>query len=228
MKERGILMSGDNPKLILDGSKTQTRRIVKLPKKWKLSIAIVKTIAFFQDIGFLAQFTNNGGGNIPCPYGVAGDRLWVRETWAAPTCYDGEKPRDLPDALAEGDEIIYRAKSPDYRVKELGSFWRSPYHMPRWASRITLEITKVRVERLQDISEAAAKAEGVQPQCKCCYGLIPCSTSEPTWIHAYRQLWDSINGKGVWDKNPWVWVLEFAVVNPQSAIRDPKSLQVST
>ena len=147
-KERPIIFSGPMIRAILEGRKTQTRRIVKPNCLSKLS-----------------------------PYGRTGDRLWVRETW-------GHNP--------EGPGYVYRSDG-DFDMKFHGDRWRPSIHMPRWASRITLEVTGVRVERLQDINEEDALAEGVE--------------------HAFRSLWESINGPGSWDANPWVWVVEFRRVS---------------
>jgi hypothetical protein len=113
-----------------------------------------------------------------CPYGQPGDRLWVREAWA------------YVDDEVDG-RLEYRATCELAGVK-----WLPSIHMPRWASRITLEITAVRVERLQDISEDGAKAEGVPDR------------------NAYHKLWEQINGAGSAVADPWVWVVEFALVTP--------------
>lgn len=187
-RERGIVMSGDNPKLILDGRKTQTRRIIK-PQPPRSEWTRVKEYA---DSGMSEVQPNYF---MRCPYGVAGDRLWVRETfWEElyPTknspkvyyCADGTCPR--------GDQVVCK---------------RPSIHMPRWASRITLEITKVRVERLQDISEEDAIAEGFDPPPA--YMSLSAKYFCKSTREQYRELWDSLHGKGAWDKNPWVWVIEF-------------------
>lgn len=125
-----------------------------------------------------------------CPYGQPGDRLWVRETWAAPHSCDHLKPSEVGP---EWRRIHYAA------TESLGWLIKRPsIFMPRWASRITLEITGVRVERLQAISEADAKAEGSS--------LVSGSYSHRGW---FRELWGEINGPGSWEVNPWVWVVEF-------------------
>lgn len=142
-----------------------------------------------------------------CPYGTVGSRLWVRETWAQ---------ADLRHSIVP---VLYRADGDAQPV--LDDRWRSPIHMPRWASRLTLEILSVRVERVQAISEADARAEGVEP--------LPLQAGEPgAWwtasvsagavLHgrtpadAFRLAWDAINGRRAgcsWAASPWVWVLEF-------------------
>lgn len=182
MKERPILFSGAMVRAILEGKKTQTRRVCKfaLPP------------GRFADSAVMRMF----GG---CPYGQAGDRLWVRETWASMAennmCHVAD------------DEYVYRATSPEFGETFEGWRWRPSIHMPRAVSRITLEITGVRAERVQEISEEDAQAEG-------CAGVAYSGPDGgdgvlPSW--EYRQLWDSINGKRGfgWDVNPWVWVIEF-------------------
>lgn len=124
-----------------------------------------------------------------CPYGQPGDRLWVRETWAP-----------LTNGYAYAADPIWNA-SPSGR-------WRPRIHMPRAASRILLEVTGVCAQRLQDISDADAKAEGV--------ALTPrtCTMYDGIWRDAYRDLWESINGKFSWSRNPWLWVVEFKRIEP--------------
>jgi hypothetical protein len=203
VKERPILFSAPMIRALLAGTKTQTRRIVK---------------PVGNDDGFVLQDYGDGwwpyrsdDGESPfkeedeiphaCPYGAPGDRLWVRETWK-------------PSHEAEG-RAFYRASWGNY---ENGDRWRPSIHMPRAASRITLEIVVVRVERLQDISEADAIAEGViehqtlDGRRACNIDGGPMMACGP--IPAYRALWEQINGAGSWDENPWVWVVEFRRVTP--------------
>ena len=167
---------------ILDGRKTVTRRIVKARDlEW-------------MDVHQGLREPDNAER---CPYGQpGGDRLWVRETWAAPHAYDHLPPRLIPQ-----DARIHYAATEDRG----GLLWRPSIHMPRWASRITLEITGVRVERLQDISEADAISEGTP---------FPCGG----WVGGYQKLWESIPGPGSWDLNPWVWVVEFKRVTPKLSV----------
>lgn len=148
MKERPIIFKDEAVRAILNATKTQTRRVVKpTGKHWQYDKAE------YTD----GHMTFPGEEYIDeslCPYGKPGDRLWVREAW-----FDNLCPRTTGD---RNDGILYRADgTPDFEGEENLIRWRSSTHMPRWASRITLEITGVRVERLQDISEADAKAEGV-------------------------------------------------------------------
>ena len=137
-----------------------------------------------------------------CPYGLPGDRLFVREAFRLCQEADDVSPRDSDP----GYRVWYEADKPH----QLGAGRLRPsIHMPRWASRITLEVTGVRVERLQDISEADARAEGITvPNCQCGYGLDG-NLMSGTASGAYMLLWESINGPGSWNANPWVWVVEF-------------------
>lgn len=196
MKERPIIFSAPMVRAILAGAKTQTRRVVKRYS--------ADCIGWFDDgDGLWAQRFIDPSSGSPylkswrdrCPYGRHGDRLWVRETWGAfPHMMGGVQPETLR----------YRADG-EYQ-NERGTWrWRSSIHMPRWASRITLEITTVRVERLQDISGMDAKREGVSvPAC------IPEDGADLDYARrGFRRLWEEIHGEGSWEKNPWVWVIGF-------------------
>ena len=170
MKERPIIFSAEMVQAILDGRKTQTRRVMKVPPREINGVGIV----YESD---------------KCPYGQPGNRLWVRETWA----YWGSI--ETPEA------IIYRTDGDKAGVR-----WRPSIYMPRKYSRITLEVTGVRVERVQDISHRDALAEGVS------YDV---SQDDGAPVPRFQKLWDSINAKRgySWDKNPWVWVVEFKEAN---------------
>ena len=197
MKERPVIFTGDSVRAILAGRKTQTRRIVKpQPQKTRSGWEwVTPRVTWYWP-----------GGIHTCPYGKPGDRLWVRETWAT----DFEK------------NVLYRTTDPSpspmgaYGAKRMvdgaKSIWRSPIHMPRWASRITLEITGVRAERLQEISEADAQREGWsfdQQDVFQAYDPVTMDTAR-RWFQAN---WDSINGKrALWASNPYVWVVEFSVL----------------
>ncbi len=220
MKETGIIMSGNHPKLILDGVKTQTRRVIKpQPYPHKMQARSVFNISpFFQ--GWLWNPKKNDlpispGYNfidwkIYCPYGQVGDRLWVRETffYEWPT---EEQPDDMREC-----RIVYRASEPDYiqpEWKENNEFprqytWTPSIFMPRWASRITLEITEVRVERLQEISPFDCGEEGINRT-----GDI--LVAGKFMKECFQILWDSLNAKRGygWEVNPWVWVISFRRVD---------------
>ena len=198
MKERPILFNAPMVRALLAGTKTQTRRIVKARDlEW-------------MDVHQGLREPDNAER---CPYGQpGGDRLYVRETWAAPHAYDHLSPRLIPQ-----DARIHYAATEDRG----GLLWRPSIHMPRWASRITLEVTGVRVERLQDISEKDAIAEGIE-RTEDFFGC-PCwrDYSEPEGpdasvcpddpIGSFQTLWESTGGD--WDANPWVWAIDFKVLS---------------
>lgn len=208
MKERPILFNGAMVLAILKRWKTNTRRVVNL--RIGGGNLVAKAIGFTQSDqrpeiwyghikggsatdGFLGEFT--------CPYGKAGDQLWVRETWAVHWMYNDIRPRDVLNT-DQFPTIAYRASYKDSGSK--WGKWRPSIHMPRWACRIELVVKSVRVERLNSISEEDARAEGVY------HG----SQLGPLDICArplFKSLWDSINEKRGygWEKNPWVWVIEF-------------------
>ena len=174
-KERPILFSAPMVRAILDGSKTQTRRVAKefngMPNL----------------DGILRRYPHQNG----CPYGKPGDRLWVRETWAHERDGTG-----CPDDTG----ILYRATDPGWDDEETGLRWRPSIYMPRRASRILLEITDVRVQRLQEIGDEDARAEGCEP------------FAYPR--DRFQGLWDTIHGSGAWHANPWVWAITFRRIQP--------------
>lgn len=238
MKERPILFSGEMIRALLSGNKTQTRRIVKPRKDRNFGVDLVEhELAGEINAG---DFTN-------CSVGQPGDGLWVRETFQGPLVDEDEIAsyhEEGPDKYLTPEFCKYRATDQldaiDFDGNELG--WRPSIHMPRWASRITLEIVNVRVEQLQDISIADAQAEGIffKDYGRNCFhgGSWPKDVGEcpaPFASHPQREgwswkettsheqchgnarycygaLWESINGAGSWNKNPWVWVVEFKVV----------------
>lgn len=216
MKERPILFSAPMVRAILDGSKTQTRRIVKpQPLAGFLRDGDVSFDGFHPHEP-IAQWSAEavGGGAFKsefkeCPYGQPGDRLWVRETWAI-----ASKATDLVKVYYGASEKQSHTEFHEYFPVDLAEGlqptwpkYRPSIHMPRWASRILLEVTGVRVERLQDISEEDAWNEGVQDwmgkETPWKGHLAPVS------VHAYATLWEQINGPGSWAANPWVWAIEF-------------------
>lgn len=188
MKDRPILFSAPMICAILAGTKTQTRRALKLPRRcsWYAGLG-GESEGWVQDDECPAWWHV---GEQRCPYGKPGDRLWVRETWAYHTHAIGSvTDADGPWVYAADGERALRSRLCDR--------WRPSIHMPRAASRITLEITDVRVDRLRDIGEADAADEGVIWE------------QGQTAVHAFETLWESINGPGSWDQNPWVWIIEF-------------------
>ncbi|WP_121308766.1 hypothetical protein [Paraburkholderia sp. BL17N1] len=222
-KERPILMNGEMVRATLRGEspKTQTRRIVKLPHNNPLGVW-EPTVIGGPNGGVTAAgetipeqgaiWHTRTGDCLACPHGQPGDRLWVRETWsndfAAHYPYDrvwyaADDDRTHEIEVRDGVRGIYSPESDEH----VPFRWHPSIHMPRWASRITLEVTGVRVERLQDISEADAEAEGVHA------GSWEYDNGEGTETarESFQCLWDSLNaarGYG-WDANPWVWVVKF-------------------
>ena len=208
-KERPILFSAPMVRAILEGRKTVTRR----PVKGLLTSFAVTTAADESPLN--AGCWNVGGPIIRCPYGKPGERLWVRETWY---CDHSElmsgpylKPDDLDVSEARDDgTLVYAADGlAPYEAEQ--PTWKPSIHMPRWACRILLEITDVRVERLQDISRADIRAEGLQ-----CPPELASDDVSPNYRDWYpaasRKLWNSTGGD--WDANPWVWVVEFKRIQP--------------
>lgn len=178
MRERPILFNGVMVRAILDGRKTVTRRVVKgMALDW-----LAKDM-------FTPEYVAKHSGL--CPYGRRGDRLWVRETFAV---YGDEKFA----------AIHYRADRP-HDVGRKGVGYKPSIHMPRWACRILLEITNVRVERLQDITEEQAEAEGVRA---CEHELDPDGNGYSA-TELLSILWSSLYGVDSYNANPWVWVVEF-------------------
>ncbi len=191
MKERPILFNGEMVRAILEGRKTQTRRSIKWPKEYQVDNAAMERIAARNDPFALRR----------CPYGQSGDRLWVRETFAIvpKTAYamsEGVQQTIRPND--NHDAAIFRA---GWERSTGGLRWRPSIHMPRWASRITLEITNVSIERLQDISESDAAAEG--------FDLPPAEGQNFKFkaLHNFKFTWNQIYKN--WEQNPWVWVIEF-------------------
>ena len=205
MKERPILFSAPMARAINADRKTQTRRIVKPQPEWTEPAT---AWTFHEDghsgPGWYAHnddYPEEGSLFYRCPYGQPGDRLWVRETWREfidSECVDGVR-HEL------GRDVLYRADGDSSKFA-----WRPSIFMPRWASRINLEVVHVRVEKLQDISEADAIAEGAPGG----HGSIPGYLYAATPHEHYRHIWESINGTGSWDANPWVWVVEFKRIEP--------------
>lgn len=192
-KERGLRCYDHEVRAIQDTRQTQIRRVVRYAKDRNRSGCDLAPCEIAGDV--------NAGDYSLCPYGKPGDRLWVRESFRI---YDSSSEcgcSDHCECHGYHGKPIYRADAADVEAK-----WKPSIHMPRCASRITLEITNVRVERLQDISEADAKAEGV-------IGEKEAADAGLGWYdkprRAFRFLWQSINGADSWEANPWVWVVEF-------------------
>lgn len=203
MTERPILFSAPMVRALLDGTKSQTRRIVKgAPADWApigpevYSPTVIDRFGDEQPGPDVFGAGNADGSDwLRCPFGAPGGRLWVRETWArddedGTLMYRADLGRN---ACADAWEQGRVEGVPRYR-------WRPSIHMPRAASRIALQVTGVRVEQLHQISRGDAMAEG------CPFANMQDGESPVRW---YERLWRAINGADSWDANPWVWVVEF-------------------
>ena len=216
MKERPILFSGEMVRAILDGRKTMTRRVIKDP--------ICTNKVIYADAGL--TWYGNYGLRKPCPYGEAGDRLWVKESHYA---FGHWEHVGQTKTGKKKWKFVYNSKLICFKPPQFGFLksmckddpsypqWykRNSLFMPKWAARIWLERTETRVESLVDISEEDAKAEGIeQDENK----LFKCYNPKAGWlaigdpVESYKTLWDSINGMVSWYDNPWVWVIEFKKV----------------
>ena len=215
--KKPILFSAPMVRAILSGAKTQTRRVAPIEDFSVRDIGdgmVAWRIGFAKPMGKARVISSHSGGKWTreqaasivasqfCPYGRPGDLLWVREAWRTTAAYDRWAPRDLHGNVA----LHYEADGRPSGHLCMGRL-RASMHLPRAASRITLEVTGVRVERLQDISDTDAFAEGIQ-QCVD-EGLVSDGTARGT----YRALWESINGPSSWATNPWVWVVEFRIAH---------------
>ncbi len=218
-KTRPILFKGEMVKAILEGRKTQTRRIV-VPSQTAPRVAPLTMEPWIITGKYGPEWQTYDDGRLlwtgyhpdypsdehakwfACDYGEPGDRLWVRETHACPG--DGQvvyRADHGDDWAAYGLDPDFVALNREAGIDPVMWRWRPSIHMPRWASRIELEVVDVRVEQVQDISEVDVKAEGV-------------STDGNDWQDHFKNLWDGINlkrGYG-WDVNPYVWVIEFKCV----------------
>lgn len=207
VRERPILFSGPMVRAILADAKTQTRRVVSDRAVAQLGLALR---------GIAAQVAG-GRATSPvvapgmCPYGDRGDRLWVRETWRPWNRVVTPRERGASGILYAADD----ARIEDERGGMLWAMasatrWRPSIYMPRWVSRLTLDVTAVRVERLCDISEADARAEGVEAHPTTTLTDATGAGSLPSYRATYARLWDEINGqRAPWESNPWVWAISF-------------------
>jgi len=235
MTERPILFSGAMVRAILKGRKTVTRRLLKGSTEFKGPY----------NPAYLEAHRDSAGWATICPYGVPGDRLWVRETWGYRGAawnnqrpdrheveiayraddsrrtfirqgtwgeWDAGLPKQHPPPAPEHDGDFDAIEARNNYFSWWWKSWRPSLHMPRWASRLTLEVVSVRVERLQEISEEDAKAEGVMLDGMCPPGFLDGRNLDPshTYRGAFACLWDSINRKRAsWESNPWAWRVEF-------------------
>lgn len=215
-KERPIIMDSDSVRAILDNRKSQTRRLVKPQPESIKVIADGKRLSINKD-GFLKYEKP-----LDTPYGIPGDRLWVRETWAFPRFQDDLTPSGVnyTQAIFYKPDVIRRLSGPGtdgpwWMPPDRGK-WRSPIHMPRWVSRLTLEIKNVRVERVQEISEDDARREGVDAWFPKSPELLRYVQEGGSYRNGFHEQWDDLNAKRgyPWSSNPWVFVIEFRRIEP--------------
>jgi hypothetical protein len=233
MKERPIIMAAESIGAIEGNRKSQTRRVMKPQPPcvdavrrlagidYRLSNTDPPPASVWRTMGpvWAVRDLTDGRHDWKCPYGQPGDLLWVRETWGSieadhPLCKDGRKPQP-------GDRVVYRANpADDYQwgsgLPSQGSFcWRPSIFMPKWACRLWLRVTNVRVERVQEISEADVEAEGAFDGTGLhsfdCSGPFEECCGHESPQEMFSRLWDSINAKRSygWDVNPWIWVVTF-------------------
>lgn len=210
MKERGMIFNAEMVRAILDGRKTQTRHIMKLqPETPGAGLRYITESHKKSEVGKYFWCISDALGMrarsavFTCPFGAVGDRIWVRETFR------------VHSRATDVATLVYRASVRNSWTEQTHRVpvavcnkpatpekWTPSIHMPRWASRILLEITDVRVERLRDLSEEDAKSEGITPSAG---GVLP------GWEYRinFRDLWMDIYGTDNWEANPWVWVIEF-------------------
>lgn len=203
MKERGIIFNAEMVRAILDERKTQTRRIVKnvMPDNGIWLKKPTKTRS-----GTTTHVLDAPKHNL-CPLGKIGDHLWVRETFNG-FWLNNSEIQEIKDGVSSALELCsYKADYPDGSKSVEG--WTPSIHMPRWASRITLEITNIQVEKLQDISKQDAISEGA-PQGHYSIDIISKRFGFPDFSRSwFAQIWMDIYGEDSWSSNPWVWVIEF-------------------
>lgn len=225
VKERPILFSAPMVRAILEGTKSQTRRIVK-PQPPAYAGDIEESSDYPGEFFYWLGGSDHGATFL-CPYGQPGDRLWVRESWL----FVGTDMARLGRTHVNQDGVIeyqdgtrqtfttHHANVERWMTRK--QQWRPSIHMPRWASRILLEVTAVRVERLKSISQEDALEEGVTRQMLNDFGCAAGESEEDFNFHRARRtfqlLWESINGPGSWEANPWVWVVEFKRLSASNA-----------
>jgi hypothetical protein len=227
--ERPVIFTGESVRAILAGRKTQTRRVAKHrhgigflgglgeendPECWGYAFDGPDHHGYMVLARGKDERHDHGCISIPCPYGERGTKLWVREAFALSVRDPELHEHDVSDR-SQWDGAVYRADGEtgdwesydgDGNRSRIAAPWRSPLFMPRWASRITLEVTSVRVERLQDITEDDALAEGIQQ-------THAVNAGDGMAVQNYAMLWDRLNHKRArWASNPWLWCLTFKVV----------------
>lgn len=224
MTVRPILFSGPMVRALLEGRKTQTRRVLK-PQPTIYPNGYVSWSA--REFGVHCrphQLAREIEANLisDLPYAV-GDLLWVKETWRVDARFDRYKPRELPRTAHPNLDYLATAKPDDFG---LAGKTRTSFFMPRWASRLTLRVTEVRVQRLQEISEEDAEAEGAPFDTEACdhkrHTCDDIGCSGPGYRGGFAELWESLNAKRQggafsWASNPWVLAVSFEVIRANVA-----------
>lgn len=209
-KLRPILFSTEMVRAILDGRKTQTRRVCR-HQHWSHSELV--------DVN-VNGITQKVDRNVSCPYGQPGDILWVRETWCYVMLFHAH---DLLEGSRDSNLYVYKTSFHEdwmeYAKEKYGYKWKPSIHMPFAAARIFLRVKNVRVERLQDISERDAVAEGIMNVYIHYYVGDKFVIPKDNPINSFRSLWQSINGSESWEANPWVWVVEFEPISKEEAMQ---------
>lgn len=214
IKERGIYLKADEVTAIIGGKKTQLRRVLKTQPVWKESNNLMVSSGWaYQDpknkfslnsypSEYQDRFISDLQDQLKSPYGKVGDRLWAREAWSTHAEFDGIAAKNLTTR-----SFHYWADGACKTGKE-----RPSIHMPRWASRLLLEVTAIRIERLNDISKADAIKQG-GPQGHPSIDKVSRGLGYSDWTRSwFAQTWDWVNKIHTWASNPWVWVIEFSVV----------------
>lgn len=231
--ERPILFSGEMVRALLAGTKTQTRRIIKCPPSTGAFALIGMADGSWWPVKSIdGESLDDGNGCetfMTCPFGKPGDRLWVRESFCAygywTQRWNTKKAKQewcfVDLTLGVGLSYHFDFASVTGKFRAMGAAWhrRPSLFMPRVASRLTLEVTEVRVQRLQEISEDDALAEGIE-RCGSAFWRDYLEPAKSEYPHvavsprtSYSTLWELINGVGSWDENPWVWAVSFKVVD---------------
>ena len=224
MKNIPILLNSEMVNAILQGKKTQTRRKVKMPSQYEhIGYAYTNHSLDHIKVVVMEEDDTEDGEEIYIiiePKAKKGDVFWVRETWATQSKYDSKKPSQLP---SQGTPIYYLANeslNKEFFVPELGKI-RPSIFMPKWGCRLFLEVTDVRLERLDGISQEDAKGEGIKSRhlnkgsgkiFKRYFNYFTNDYTCLSSILSFKTLWQSIYGEGSWAENPYVWVYEFKII----------------
>ena len=222
MTERPVLMTPENAQKCHEGTKTQTRRIMKsqppddcgalIGPEMYAPTKVDRLGAEYPGDDIFGVYSADGEWSCRCPYGMAGDRLWVREAWRV----TGGKEYEYQQRI---EDVHYRGNLSEH-IEYGPAQWKPSIHMPKWACRTWLEITEIRVQRLQEISEEDATAEGIEYHDGRGIGHSGYRHTQShgyvyaTARDAFKVLWESINGPGSWDANPWVWAISFRRMQP--------------